>query len=57
MSIIEVNINIDGDDNLNVDNLVVQIKAVLQSMNNQPSNVNVISMDNPISTNPLNSKL
>ena len=54
MSIIEANITIDNNDDVNVSSIVAELQTLLASLNSNNTDVNVINMDDPISTNPLN---
>ena len=54
MSIIETNITIDVDEDIDVSQILAEIEQVLSQINNKPTRSNVIDMDNPVSTNPLN---
>jgi len=54
MSIIEASITVDADGDFDSSLLISQINDILLSINNKETQVNIIDMDNPISTNPLN---
>ena len=56
MSIIEANITIDGGDE-DMSLIISQIEQILQQINGKPMSANVIDMDNPITTNPLNYRM
>ena len=57
MSIIETHITIDSNDDSNIESVIAQIQAVLREVNGKDTSINVVDMDNPISTNPLNYRL
>ncbi len=57
MSIIEANITIDVDEDVDMSALIDQIEQILGQVNNKPTRVSMVDMDNPISTNPLNYKI
>lgn len=54
MSIIEANIIIDAKEGVDVSQILAQVEAILQEINNKPTSINVIDADDPITTNPLN---
>ena len=54
MSIIEANITIDADEDIDVAFLVSQIEQIFIQINNKPSQVDVVDMDNAITNSPLN---
>jgi len=57
MSIIETNITIDVEDGVDVSSIISQIEQILSEVNGKPTQSNVIDMDNPISSNPLNYRI
>lgn len=52
--IIEANITIDVDGDFNIDVLTKQLETILGDVNGLPTDFNIVQMDNPISTSPLN---
>jgi len=57
MSIIETNITIDVEDGVDVSSILSQIEQILSEINGKPTSSNVVDMDDPISTNPLNYRI
>ena len=57
MSIIEANITIDVEDNVDVSSILSQINQILSEINGKPTRTNVVDMDDPISSNPLNYRI
>lgn len=54
MSAIEANVTIDVPDGQDIEDLVRTIQSLFDSLNDIPTYVNVVEMDNPISTSPIN---
>ena len=52
--IIELNVTIDDGAGVDPEVLASQIENILSEINGQPTDFNIVDMDNPISTNPLN---
>jgi len=57
MSIIEANITIDLDGDVDISAVLSQIEQVISEINDKPTQSNIVDMDNPISTNPLNYRI
>jgi len=57
MSIIEANITIDVEDDIDISMILSQIEQIVSKINDKPTQSNIVDMDNPISTNPLNYRI
>ena len=53
MSFIEANITIDLPDGVDPTDIIMQIKTILSSFNDKDTKVDVVEVDDPISTNPI----
>jgi len=51
---IEANITIDVPDGVDITPIIQQIKAILSRTNDMDTDVHIIEVDDPISTNPVN---
>jgi hypothetical protein len=53
MAFIEANITINLPDDVDASALVEQIRMLLSSISDKETNISVIEVDDPISTNPI----
>lgn len=50
---VEANITIDVPDGVDVTQVIEQIRSLLTGINGEDTNVNVVEVDDPVSTNPI----
>lgn len=53
MSFIEANITIDLPDGVDPTAIVEEIRTILSSFNDKDTHINVVEVDDPVSTNPI----
>jgi hypothetical protein len=53
MSFIEANITIDLPDGQDPTAIIEEIRSIISSFNDKNTNINVIEVDDPVSTNPI----
>ncbi len=53
MSFIEANVTIDLPDGVDPTPIVEQLRAILSSINDKETHINVVEVDDPVSTNPI----
>ena len=53
MSFIEANVTIDLPDGVNPSDIVEEIRYIISAMNDKDTHINVVEVDDPVSSNPL----